>query len=205
MDHKPVVIYVKHCREGHRGPEEVEERMPIRQGGTVSAACRPNEPDGAKEQRSGERLRAPVRRGEAGTKRILFVEDRALFREGLALLLQWRTGLECVHAGSLAEAQRILDDIKGTLFIAIVDLELPDGAAIELLEGLRGLPVLALTSGRNLQQRRARALEAGVDEVLSTESPVEEIVGTVQRLIAGSRNPARVREGSLRALGGTTR
>jgi hypothetical protein len=131
-----------------------------------------------------------------------------LFREGLALLLEWRTGLECVHTGSLAEAQRILEDIKGTVLVAIVDLELPDGAAIELLEGLGGLPVLALTSGRTPQQRRhrARALEAGVEKVLSTGSPVEEIVGSVQRLIgATSRNPARQRGGSLPALGGTTR
>jgi DNA-binding NarL/FixJ family response regulator len=170
----------------------------------VSAAGLPNEADGAEEQRSREGLRAPIRRGVAETKRILFVEDRALFREGLALLLEWRTGLECMHVGSLAEAWRILDDIKGTPFVAIIDLELPDGDAIELLERLRGLPVLALITGRSLK-RRARALEAGADEVLSTASPVDEIVGTVQRFIAGSRNPACVRHGSLRALGGTTR
>jgi DNA-binding NarL/FixJ family response regulator len=46
------------------------------------------------------------------------------------------------------------------------------------------VPVLALTNARNLQQR-ARALQAGADEVLSTASSVDKIVGVVQRLVGG--------------------
>jgi DNA-binding NarL/FixJ family response regulator len=120
----------------------------------------------------------PVRRSVAGTKRILFIEDRASFRESLALLLEWRTGLECVHGASLAEARLILDEIAGAPLVAVIDLDLP--GAIELLEQLRRWPALALTAGRSLELR-VRALEAGADEVLSTASPVEEIIGTVQR------------------------
>jgi DNA-binding NarL/FixJ family response regulator len=44
--------------------------------------------------------------------------------------------------------------------------------------------VLALTNARNLEQR-ARALRAGADEVLSTASSVDKIVGVVQRLVGG--------------------
>jgi DNA-binding NarL/FixJ family response regulator len=73
----------------------------------------------------------------AKMKRLLLVEDHALFREGLALLLEWRTGLSIVQAGSLAEAERILTDTKDKPACAIVDLDLPDGDGIELFEQLR--------------------------------------------------------------------
>lgn len=117
-------------------------------------------------------------------KRFLLVEDHALFREGLALLLEWRTGLGSVQAGSLAEAERILTDTEDKPACAIVDLDLPDGDGIELLEQLRGLPILALTTGRNLE-RRARALEVGADEVLSTAESAERIADVVGRLLYG--------------------
>ena len=43
-------------------------------------------------------------------ERLLLVEHDLLFREGLALLLKWLTGLSSVYARSLAEAKGILDD-----------------------------------------------------------------------------------------------
>src|ERR671939_1628902 len=94
---------------------------------------------------------------------VLIVEDHALFREGLALLLKWRTGLDNVQSDSIAEARRILGDAKEEPICAVVDLDLPDGDGVELLERLRGLPVVALVSDRSLE-RCVRALEAGGDE-----------------------------------------
>ena len=88
----------------------------------------------------------------------MIVEDHALFREGLALLLKWRTGLDNVQSGSIGEARRILGDAKEEPVCAVVDLDLPDG--MELLERLGGLPVVALVSDRSLE-RCVRALEAG--------------------------------------------
>ena len=123
-------------------------------------------------------------RGIAKVRWLLLVEDQALFREGLALLLKWHTGLSSVQAGSLAEAQRILSDTKDRPACAIVDLDLPDGNGIDLLEQLRGLPMLALTTGRSLE-RRARALEVGADEVLSKSESAERIADVVGRLVDG--------------------
>src|SRR5918993_2125822 len=94
---------------------------------------------------------------------VLIVEDHALFREGLALLLKWRTGLDNVQSGSIAEARRILGDAKEEPVCAVVDLDLPDGDGIDLLERLRGLPVVALVSDRSLE-RCVRALEAAGGE-----------------------------------------
>jgi DNA-binding NarL/FixJ family response regulator len=113
---------------------------------------------------------------------LLLVEDHTLFREALALWLEWRTGLGSVQSASIAEAQRILGDAKEKPVCAVVDLDLPDGDGIELLERLRGLPVVALVSDRSLE-RCPRALEAGADEVLHTMGSGEKIVEAVEQLV----------------------
>ena len=124
---------------------------------------------------------------EEGTrvKQALLIEDHALFREGLALLLEWRTGLESVAAGSLAEGHRVLSDPRGTADVAIIDLNLPDGDGCELIAQLHKtkphVPVLALTADRSLAWQ-ARALEAGADEVLAKATPVEQIIDAVERI-----------------------
>jgi len=115
---------------------------------------------------------------------VLIVEDHALFREGLALLLKWRTGLDNVQSGSIDEARRILGDAKEKPVCAVVDLDLPDG--LELLERLRGLPVVALVSDRSLE-RCVRALEAGADEVLDKGESSEKIQSAVEQFVGGLR------------------
>jgi DNA-binding NarL/FixJ family response regulator len=115
---------------------------------------------------------------------VLIVEDHALFREGLALLLKWRTGLDNVQSGSIAEARRILGDAKEEPVCAVVDLDLPDG--IDLLERLRGLPVVALVSDLSLE-RCVRALEAGADEVMHKGESSEKIQSAVEQFVGGLR------------------
>lgn len=115
---------------------------------------------------------------------LLLVENHALFREGLGLLLKWRTGLDNVQSGSIAEAHRILSDANEEPVCAVVDLDLPGG--IELLERLRGLPVVALLSDRSLEPY-VRALEAGADEVLYKGGPGERILTVVEQLVSGLR------------------
>jgi DNA-binding NarL/FixJ family response regulator len=127
-------------------------------------------------------------RGTA-VKRALLVEDHAVFREALAAMLEEHTDLEkTVHARSLPEARRIWGQTTGEVDLVIVDLDLPSGEGISLIDNLREIepdvPVLALTNARNLEQR-AYALRAGADEVLSTASSVDKIVGVVQRLVGG--------------------
>ena len=117
---------------------------------------------------------------------VLIVEDHALFREGLALLLKWRTGLDNVQSGSIAESRRILGDAKEEPVCAVVDLDLPDGDGIELLERLHGLPVVALVSDRSLE-RCVQALEAGADEVLHKGESSEKIQSAVEQFVGGLR------------------
>jgi two-component system response regulator NreC len=122
-------------------------------------------------------------------KRALLVEDHRLFREALAAMLEEHTDLKkTVQAGSLPEARRIWGHLPGEVDLVIVDLDLPNVEGINLIDNLReaepDVPVLALTNARNLEQQ-AQALRAGADEVLSTASSSEKIVGVVQRLVGG--------------------
>jgi DNA-binding NarL/FixJ family response regulator len=120
-------------------------------------------------------------------KRVLLVDDHHLFREIIAVLLKEVLDLKgTIQAGTLAEARRVLEDLSGEISLAIVDLDLPDGDGIDLIENIRraetDVPVLTLTAGRSLE-RRALALRAGASEVLSTSASSEKIVGTVNRLV----------------------
>ncbi len=122
-------------------------------------------------------------------KRLLLVHDNTLFREALALLLQWQTGLDSVEAGSGAEAHRILGEPHhDEVCLAIVDIDLPNEDGIELIKELRELepdcPVLALTTTRNMQ-KHIQALQAEAEEVLTIGKSVEELTGAVRRLAAG--------------------
>ena len=115
-------------------------------------------------------------------ERILLVEHNLLFRDGLALLLEWRTGLNSIFARSLAEAQDVLEEANQKPACVIVDLDLPDGEGTELLKELNGLPTLALIRSPN-RERRGEAKGLGANQVLlATEAP-EKIVAAVERLI----------------------
>ena len=124
--------------------------------------------------------------GVLTVKRVLLIEEHALFRQGLALLLNWELGLESIDAGSLAEGHRVLGAAKGMADLAIIELDLPDGDGSELIERLHqtepDVPILAFTAGRSLA-RHARALEVGADEVLAKRAPVEQIIGAAVQLV----------------------
>jgi DNA-binding response OmpR family regulator len=115
-------------------------------------------------------------------ERLLLVEHERPFGGALALLLEWQTGLSCVLARSLAEARTTLEEAPRKPACVVVDLDLPEGQATEVLEELDGVPVVALIGRRNLQ-RQAEALELGADEVLVKTEAAEGIAPAVERLI----------------------
>jgi DNA-binding NarL/FixJ family response regulator len=115
-------------------------------------------------------------------ERVLLVEHNLLFRDGLALLLEWRTGLNSIFARSLAEAQDVLEEANQKPACVIVDLDLPDGEGTELLKQLNGLPTLALIRNPN-RERRGEAKGLGANQVLLTTEAPEKIVAAVERLI----------------------
>ena len=121
--------------------------------------------------------------------RALVVEDLRLFREVLAVMLEEQTDLKkTIQTESLAEARRVWEGLCGDIDLAIVDLNLTNGDGISLIENLReaapDVPVLALTSARSLEQR-ARALQAGANEVITMDSPSDQIIDAAKRLLSG--------------------
>lgn len=151
------------------------------------ATWRAKEQEATEEIRAGQGWHAPVWRKFAGMKRVFFVEDNALFRGCFALLLERRISLECIQAGSFAEAHWVLDHLQGEVDLAIVDLDLWDGDGVALVERLHELrfdvPVLVLTADRSLE-RRTRALEAGADAAFGVQTYVDDLVDAIKWLIS---------------------
>jgi ActR/RegA family two-component response regulator len=99
---------------------------------SMNAEQSENVPTGGVPRRHGE--------GRARDRRVLLVDDHALFRGVLAVICEEHTSLgENVQAGSLAEARRELSSCNSNNFaLAIVDLvrQVEDG--VELIGGMGG-------------------------------------------------------------------
>jgi DNA-binding NarL/FixJ family response regulator len=140
-------------------------------------------------------------------KQVLILEANAVFRECLAIVLEWSTELQALQAGSVEGARRALADPRNKVELAIVDIGSPngttsdgttsDGNPLELIEELRGsdphLPVLALTTADWSLERRARALRAGANQVFDSSGAIEEIIDSVRRLVRGPVSGSQTR------------
>ena len=120
-------------------------------------------------------------------QRLLLVEDHASFRQTLALVFDAEPDFEVVaQAGTVAEARKVMRDREADL--AVVDLSLPDGEGIELIEDLREanphFAALILTASLD-RAEHARAVEAGAAGVLHKSVDVDEILDSTRRLGAG--------------------
>ncbi len=120
---------------------------------------------------------------------IFLVEDHASFRQTLALMFDRDTEFEVVaQAGTLAEARRVIEEIGDSANLGVLDLTLPDGEGIELIEELREVnphfSALILTASLD-QADHARAIEAGAAGILHKSADVDEIIGATRTLAAG--------------------
>jgi DNA-binding NarL/FixJ family response regulator len=137
--------------------------------------------------------------------RVLLVEDHASFRQALAFMLEREPGFEVAgQVGSLAEARQLNGEVLENVEVAIVDLALPDGDGLELIEDFSSQPrMTTLVLSASLEPGRfARAVEAGASGVLHKSTPIKDIVEAVKMLRAGEAllSPAEVVE-MLRLVG----
>ena len=140
-----------------------------------------------------------------GPIRVLLVEDHASFRQALAFMLEREPGFEVAgQVGSLAEARELNGEVLVKVEVAIVDLALPDGDGLDLIEDLSSQPrTMTLVLSASLEPGRfARAVEAGASGVLHKSTPIKDIVEAVRKLRAGEAllSPAEVVE-MLRLVG----
>jgi DNA-binding NarL/FixJ family response regulator len=120
-------------------------------------------------------------------QRLLLVEDHASFRQTLALVFDQEPDFEVVaQAGTVAEARRVMQNREADL--AVVDLSLPDGEGVELIEELREanplFAALVLTASLD-RAEHARAVEAGAAGILHKSAEVDEILDAARGLAAG--------------------
>ena len=116
--------------------------------------------------------------------RILLVDDHALFRDGVALLLkELDPAVQTVHAAHLGEALAALDHDTG-IDLVLLDLILPGANGFQALETIRerhpGMPLVMLSSQED-QVTVLRAIQLGARLNLSS-SGVRTPAGANKRL-----------------------
>jgi DNA-binding NarL/FixJ family response regulator len=114
--------------------------------------------------------------------RVLVVDDHALVREGLALILGAREDIEVL--GQYATGQELLDALESGPDLVLLDLYLPDLDGLAVLRRIRQRPgagprVLMLTTvgrPREIQQ----ALAAGADGFVLKDATGDELAAAVR-------------------------
>ncbi|MEO8910374.1 MAG: response regulator [Gemmatimonadaceae bacterium] len=116
------------------------------------------------------------------TTRILIVEDSALVADAYVVLFQ-QAGYEVEVATTVAGA--IESASGGNVDVMLLDLSLPDGDGLEVLEGLRTRgksprTTLAMT-GHDDSKTRHRCLDAGCTDVLIKPLPIAQLLRQIER------------------------
>jgi DNA-binding NtrC family response regulator len=132
----------------------------------------------------------------------LVLEDDRISREAVARLAE-REGFEPLAAASLKEARAVLRETRPD--VLVLDVELPDGSGLELLEELDDLPDadVVIVSGATSVDEAVYAMREGAVDVLG--KPVDS--KRLRRILASSRRTARLRgqigelRGELKSLG----
>jgi signal transduction histidine kinase len=126
------------------------------------------------------------------TDKVLVVEDSRPIHMTLRPALEKSCGVEVLVAESCADGVRLMDELGSDLFLAILDLSLPDAQDGEIVDlaAARKVPAVVFSSTFDPEVRE-RVLEQGViDYVIKNSRAMEELVRLVHRL--QSNRKARV-------------
>jgi two-component system response regulator NreC len=121
--------------------------------------------------------------------RVLVVDDHAVVRSGLRLLLDREEDIVCVgEAKSAEEALRAVDRVSPTLIL--MDLQMPGMGGLEGIPKLRqrapGVPVLVLSMHDEADDVR-RAFDAGAAGYVIKTAADEDLVRAVRTVAGGER------------------
>jgi two-component system response regulator NreC len=125
----------------------------------------------------------------SGALRVLVVDDHAVLRTGLRLMLEREGDIDCVgEAGSAEEALRAVERVRPAL--VLTDLEMPGMGGLEGVTRIRErhpeLPVLVLSMHDDPEEVRG-AFEAGASGYVLKTAADEELVRAIRAVAAGER------------------
>lgn len=127
-------------------------------------------------------------RGPAVGLQILLVDDHALLREGLALLLkQLDPDVRVLEAGTLAAAYEQVA-ANADLGLVLLDLDMPDGSGLDAIAGLGAArPGLAIVVLSATQERAAvlRCIDAGAIGFIPKSSSSQDMLAGLRTVLAG--------------------
>ena len=125
----------------------------------------------------------------AATVKVLIVDDHALVRRGLRWLLsdEFKEGA----FGEAGDARQALAQLRKKEWdVALIDITLPGKSGLDLLKEMKAewpnLPVLVI-SGHAEDQFAMRVLKAGASGYLSKDSPPDELVKAMRKVLTGGR------------------
>jgi len=120
--------------------------------------------------------------------KLLLVDDHALLREALALLLEhtW-PGVQVLQAGNLAQACTLVVD-HGDLRLVLLDLGLPDAQGLQSLQVLQARAPWARHVVMSAQDQPAlvlQAVDAGAVGYIPKTADLRQMQGALQRVLDG--------------------
>ena len=121
--------------------------------------------------------------------RVMLVEDHAILRQGLKVLLETDPRMQVVgEAGTVADALAAIGALNPS--VVITDIGLPGATGIDLIASLQAqgckIPVLVLTALQSEVCLRA-ALRAGARGFMLKDSPHAELVEGLRAVSAGQK------------------
>lgn len=124
---------------------------------------------------------------------ILLLEDDPTIASGLLYALE-QEGYVMTHAKTITEAEAAI--ARGSFFLAILDMQLPDGMGFSLSEKLRGTPTIYLTVVDD-ETSIVRAFEGGAFDYVTKPFRIREFLARVRRTLGQGA-------GSLLSVGGVS-
>lgn len=133
-----------------------------------------------------------AKRASARRLSALIVDDEAAIRRFLRSALV-AEGFEVAEAESIASARNA--SVDATFDLAVLDLGLPDGNGVDLIDTLKtaGAPAIIVLSALDDEPRKVAALDAGADDFVSKPFGVAEFMARVRTAL---RHRVQVQGGS---------
>ena len=130
---------------------------------------------------------------DADARRILIVEDEAVFAKAVARRLA-RDGYRCDVVATLAEGAAALEQADYELLL--LDMRLPDGSGLDLLERMRtesslAVPVIVMTAYGDISDA-VNAMKLSAADYLKKPIDLDELVIAVEKVLVSAQVSAQL-------------